>query len=119
MVIVIESYGNGYRPTAEGMLDDSRFFFRGDGSGNWEFGVEKKGISPAQWKSFFSGADALAFHTQGSAGRTLYHDEALPVFLGALAEYFVQLGLKDDQQALISSAKSQAESFLDSTDRRF
>lgn len=117
MRIHVEAYGNGYRPTAEGTLDEKRFFFRMDGSGRWMFGVERPG--PAEGHAFFSGEDELEFHADGDAGKSLYHDEALPVFLSALDAYLAQLGVDDGRPARVAAAKAQAEAHLDPGDRRF
>jgi len=117
--VIVASYGNGYRPTAAGTIRGRQFFFRMDGAGEWEFGVEREGAPPSEWKSFFSSEEQLQYFAEGSAGGCRYHDEALSTFLSALAEYLERAGVQDARGALLRSVKTQAEAFLDPMDRRF
>lgn len=117
MRIHVEAYGNGYRPTAEGTIDEKRFFFRMDGSGRWTFGVVRPGSGEGH--SFLSGDDELEFRADGDAGKSLYHDEALPVFLSALDAYLAQRGVADGRAGWVAAAKAQAAARLDPGDRRF
>ena len=93
--VIVESYGNGYRPSGDGTIGSRRFYFRMNGSGDWAFGVERADAPPEAWASFFTSEDDLQFYTDGSTGGALYHTGALPVFVEAIGRYLGHLGIED------------------------
>lgn len=85
--MIVEPYGNGYRPTGDGTIGGRRFYFRMNGSGDWAFGVERADTPPEAWAPFFTSDEDLQFYVDGSRCGSLYHTEALPVFVEAIERY--------------------------------
>ena len=109
--VFVESYGNGYRPTGDGTIGGRRFYFRMNGSGDWAFGVERADASPEAWASFFTNDEDLQFYIDGSRGGSLYHTEAMPVFVEAIGRYLRHIGV-EDIEAVLGEVEAQAQAHM-------
>jgi hypothetical protein len=105
--VIVESYGNGYRPSGEGTIGGRRFYFRMNGSGDWAFGVEHADAPPESWALFLTADEDLQFFIDGSQGGSLYHTEALPVFVDAIGRYLHHVGV-EDLDTVLGEVKAQA-----------
>ena len=106
--VIVESYGNGYRPTGDGTIGGRRFYFRMNGSGDWAFGVERADAPSEAWASFFTSDEDLQFYIDGSRDGSLYDTEALPVFVEAIGRYLHHVGV-EDIDTVLGEVKAQAQ----------
>jgi hypothetical protein len=104
MELLVEEYGNGYRPTAAGRLGGRRFVFRVTG-GAWFFGVAREGVEDLWWHSE---EEELEFQVTGPA-ESVWHTESLPYFLEGLRRYLDACGTTEDERdATLAQAENLA-----------
>lgn len=112
MRVTLQSYGNGYRPTALGTIDGRPFCLRMDGRGHWFFVVAKDAVDLSTWSAWFSEPEELAFEASGFVP-PMFHTESIPTFLAALRRYLDHVGVDPrESESVLHDSELQAHALM-------